>query len=95
MDLLEEEKKIQDQSGPVEESKPKHYTIGVRHRYIPLEKKHQCYRHEVTGTGHLVLYRINRSQIAIDIRKKSWIVYSDYWDFMEQVEKLKAKQQAE
>jgi hypothetical protein len=91
MDLPEEEKKIQDQTSPVQEPQPKHYTVGVKHRYFPIERKHLCYRHEVTATGHLVLYRINNTQIALDARKRSWIIYADYWPFMKWIETEKAK----
>jgi hypothetical protein len=63
------------------------YTIGIKHKWSPFCRKHQCYRHEVTDTGHLVLYRIDKTQIAIPIANRAWIVYSNYWDFMNQFKK--------
>jgi hypothetical protein len=67
----------------------KSYTIAVQHRFFPfLYKKHACYRHEISPeTGHLILYRMDSSQIALAVAKRSWIVYPNYWDFMRQFNK--------
>jgi hypothetical protein len=60
------------------------YTVLVQRKYFPfLGKKYKCYRHEVVlETKHLILYRVDRTQIAIPINKRSWILQADYWDFM-------------
>lgn len=66
----------------------KSYTICIKHRWIPfIGRFHKCYRHEVSETGHLVLYRIDGTQIALPVAKRSWLVYSNYWDFMNQFKK--------
>jgi hypothetical protein len=67
--------------------KIKGYTIGIKHKFLPVYKKHKCYRHEVITTGHLVLYRNDKSLAALPMTKLSWILYPDYWDFMAQFPK--------
>lgn len=63
----------------------KSYTICIKHRWFPfIGRFHKCYRHEVSDTGHLVLYRIDGTQIALPVAKRSWLVYANYWDFMNQ-----------
>lgn len=75
----------QDEGKHYAELAVKSYTIRVKHRWFPfLWRKYNCYRHEVSETGHLVLYRIDRSQIALPVAKLAWVVYSNYWDFMDQ-----------
>lgn len=86
MDLTPQEKTSQE---PPVHMLVDHYIVEVRSRLFPwLSKKHKCYRHEVfPDTSHLVLYRTDRTQIAVPIAKRSWVVYANYWDFMKQLNK--------
>lgn len=91
MDLTEkvDEQKHAEKENAYTELAHKCYTVAVQHRFFPfLSKKHSCYRHEISQeTGHLILYRMDSSQIAIAVAKRSWIVYPNYWDFMRQFNK--------